>query len=81
MSQTPMTDFERTVVRILQGADCSTLSASDLREAVMAAGFGKHPAAVAMHLTKLAWKNRFVTCWLSNRDERMFTLTLDGRQL
>ena len=50
-----------------------------LREALMDRGMGKHPAGVAMNLTRVAWRERFFTCFIDSQNDRNFVLTSDGR--
>ena len=73
------TEFVKAVVLYLaqytQGQD-----AYAVRTHLMDMGFGKHPAAVAMHLTKLAWKSEYVTGYVYH-EERVFMLTSEGREL
>lgn len=76
-----MTPFCTAVVNILlsrRDVDAG-MGAYELREKLMEAGFGKHPAGVAMNLTKLAFKGEYVTCFIHNRG-RIFMLTSKGRQ-
>lgn len=73
-----MTPFCRAVVDLIKAAPNHSLSAYELRVAVMEKGFGKHPAAVAMNLTKLAFKGEYVTCFVRNNNQRYFLLTSEG---
>jgi hypothetical protein len=74
------TPYERAVVEII-GAHGVSINSESLRKALMARGFGKHPAAVAMNLTRVAWRERFFTCFINNDDVRYFMLTSDGQAL
>lgn len=76
-----LTPFVAAVIRTLrtQPSNCG-VDAYTLREALMWQGHGKHPAAVAMHLTKLAWKAKYVTSYMHN-DSRMFMLTKEGLEV
>lgn len=76
-----MTPFVKAVCKRLAQESGGSLDAYRLRTDLMAAGWGKHPAAVAMHLTKLSWKGEYVTYFIDNRDSRVFVLTSDGREL
>ena len=73
-----MTPFCAAVVAILkqhtQGVD-----AYRLREALMDQGMGKHPAGVAMNLTKLAFKGEYITQHCERDGGRMFMLTAKGK--
>jgi len=73
-----VTPFCRAVVDLLKKDRNGSLDAYALREALMAQGVGKHPAAVAMHLTKLAWKDEYVATYLCN-GIRVFVLTAKGK--
>lgn len=76
------TDFERTVVRIIKShGHMNSISAGALRHELLARGIGRHPAAVAMNLTKLAYKERYITGYVSNSDRRVFVLTSEGNAL
>lgn len=72
--------FARPVCRILHAAGGSP-GARDLRLHVMRAGFGKHPAAIASHLTKLGWKQEVVTSYVSRDFGLTFLLTSDSREV
>lgn len=74
-----MTPFVRAVVDLLKAAPHQSMDAYTLREALMEKGFGKHPAGVAMNLTKLAYKQQYVTSYIDNGDCRVFLLTSEGR--
>ncbi len=74
-----MTPFCRAVVDTLKKAERCSMDAYHLREAMMDQGFGKHPAGVAMNLTKLAFKGEYVTCFIDNQDQRIFLLTSEGK--
>jgi hypothetical protein len=79
-----VTPFVRKVVEILQRHEAKWpggMDAYHVRKALMSAGFGKHPAAVAMHLTKLAWKKEYVDSYVGNCGSHILTLTAAGRQL
>jgi hypothetical protein len=73
-----LTPFCAAVVKILKAAHQQSMDADSLRKAVMKAGFGKHPAGVAMHLTKLAWKEQYVTQYCHRDNYRVFMLTSEG---
>jgi hypothetical protein len=75
-----MTPFCKAVVEILKATPHSSMSACPLRKALMAQGWGKHPAAVAMNLTKMAWKGEYITCYIRNERERVFMLTSEGKE-
>lgn len=47
----------------------------------MHAGFGKQPAAVASHLTKMAWKNELITNYVGSDSCRVFIITSDGTMI
>jgi len=79
-----MTPFCRAVVKLLKSqrdyqGDYQGMGAYRLREALMNQGFGKHPAGVAMNLTKLAFKGEYVTQYIYN-NERIFMLTDKGKR-
>lgn len=76
-----MTPFCTAVVNILlsQKDPDRGMGAYDLRVRLMDLGFGKHPAGVAMNLTKLAFKGEYVTQYIYE-EERIFMLTTKGRQ-
>lgn len=74
-----MTPFCKAVVEILRKAPNHSMDACTLRGALMDQGWGKYPAAVAMHLTKLAFKGEYVTGFVDNRDCRVFMLTSEGK--
>lgn len=77
-----MTPFCRAVVKLLQAKekiDHQGMYAYELREALMDQGMGKHPAGVAMNLTKLAFKGEYVTQYI-HHDERVFMLTEQGKK-
>jgi hypothetical protein len=76
-----MTLFCTAVVNILlsqRDADRG-MGSYELRTRLMEQGFGKHPAGVAMNLTKLAFKGEYVTQFI-HKEERIFMLTAKGRQ-
>ena len=75
------TPFCKAVVEILQKARGRGVDGLQLRKALMAGGWGKRPAAVAMHLTKLAWKEEYVTGYCTDEGVRVFMLTSYGRDL
>jgi hypothetical protein len=75
------TPFERAVVAILKAAEPHSVDSYHLREALMDQGMGKHPAGVAMNLTRVAWKERYYTCYTDHGGFRMFLLTSEGRHL
>jgi hypothetical protein len=75
---TPPTPFEQAVISIIKQYPHSSISSTPLRHALMDRGFGKHPAAVACNLTRIAWKERYFTCFSCHHD-RNFILTSDGR--
>lgn len=74
-----MTPFCKAVVALLQAAPGQSLDAYRLREALMDKGWGKHPAAVAMNLTLLAHKRKYIDCYVDNSNSRVFLLTSEGR--
>ena len=74
------TPFVKAVVKIIKESGDSSVSSFHLRSKLMGQGWGKHPAAMAMHLTKLAWKQEYITCFIWN-DERYFMLTSSGSAL
>lgn len=75
------TKFEKVVVEIIKAAPNEMIDGGRLRVTLLERGFGKHPAAVAMNLTRLAWRDRYVTSFLSNKDRRVFILTSEGKAL
>lgn len=75
-----MTPFCKAVVEILKTARHGSMDSYTLREALMDKGWGKHPAAVAMNLTKLAFKGEYITCYVDNSDCRVFMLTSEGNE-
>jgi hypothetical protein len=78
---TPPTPFEQAVIALIKAAPNGILTAARLREALIAQGRGKHPAAVACNLTRVAWRERYFTCFVSSDNIRIFTLTSEGRHL
>jgi len=70
--------FTRKVIELL-GKAKQGVDSHELRRALMRAGFGKHPAGVAMNLTMLAWRGKYVTCYVDDHDCRIFMLTSEGR--
>lgn len=76
-----MTPFCKAVVDILlsQRDVDAGMEAYELRTRLIEHGFGKHPAGVAMNLTKLAFKGEYVTQFIY-KEERIFMLTAKGRQ-
>jgi hypothetical protein len=76
------TRFERAVVALIyHHRTNNSISGWELRELLLKAGIGKHPAAVAMNLTRLACKNGTVGCFIKNDRDRYFLLTSDGEDL
>lgn len=76
------TDFEHVVVWIIKTVGRhGSIDAYTLREELMARGMGKHPAGVAMNLTRVAWRERFFTCYVNDGNCRVFMLTSDGNTL
>ena len=75
-----MTPFCRAVVDLIKAAPNHSLSAYELRVAVMEKGFGKHPAAVAMNLTKLAFKGEYITQYCGRDNERVFIHTAKAKE-
>lgn len=75
----PPTAFEKAVIDILKAAEPHSVDGYRLREALMDKGMGKHPAGVAMNLTRVAWKERYFTCYTDDQQCRNFLLTSDGR--
>jgi hypothetical protein len=73
------TPFAIAVIKILK-ASGRGMDAHSLRIALMKQGWGKHPAAVACHLTKLAWKKEFV-CSYCGTHGQTFMLTEAGKNL
>lgn len=76
-----MTPFVKAVCKRLAQERGHSLDAYRLRTDLMTAGWGKHPAAVAMHLTKLAFNGTYVTGYLHEGGGRIFMLTSEGRDL
>lgn len=74
-----MTPFCRAVAELIAARPNGVADGCYLRNALIDAGHGRHPAAVAMNLTKLAWKREYIDTFLDNRDCRMFVLTADGK--
>jgi hypothetical protein len=69
--------FCLAVIKLLKAARHQSMTAGELRRALIKQGHGKHPAAVAMHLTKLAWKQEFITGYCNDHG-RVFMLTGAG---
>jgi hypothetical protein len=74
-----VTPFCEAVVEILKASHRGGMGAGELRRALIAKGWGKHPAAVAMHLTKLAWKGEYITCYCQGA-YHVFMLTPKGNE-
>jgi hypothetical protein len=74
-----MTPFCAAAVAFLKKQPLGSASAYALREAMMDQGFGKHPAGVAMNLTKLAFRGEYITSYIDNQDSRVFVLTAKGK--
>lgn len=70
------TPFCLAVIKLLRAAGRG-MTAHDLRIALMKQGWGKHPAAVASHLTKLAWKKEYVMSYCGTHGQT-FMLTSEG---
>jgi hypothetical protein len=74
-----MSPFCAAVVKILKDKSINGgVDAYHLREALMDQGMGKHPAGVAMNLTKLAFKGEYITQYI-HHNERVFMLTEKGK--
>ena len=74
-----MTPFCKAVVDLLKAAPQQNMDADGLRKALIKRGMGKHPAGVAMNLTKLAFKEEYVTQYCTSSNYRVFMLTSEGR--
>lgn len=77
----PPTPFCEAVIGVIKNTRGQTIAASRLRKELMCQGWGKHPAAVAMNITKLACKGEYITGYVDNTDSRVFMLTAEGRDV
>jgi hypothetical protein len=73
-----VTPFCRAVVDLIKASPNQSLDAYTLRISLAAQGMGKHPAGIAMNLTKLAFRGEYVTCFTHN-NYRVFLLTEKGK--
>jgi hypothetical protein len=76
-----LSPFVAEVVRYLQSTRHGSATSNEIMRHLLQKKIGKHPAAVSMHLTKLAWKQQYVTGYVDNSSTRVLMLTCDGRDL
>lgn len=71
-----MTPFESLIVSLLEAEPGKSMSSGDLRRRVVAdlrkAGKSARPAAVAMNITKLAWKKTVIDTYWNNHETYVF---------